>query len=117
MINKRRRYTNATDQRGVEKYRKLKNAIKKGCKKSKEIFLNNICHDTNEALKVRLMDKVYGMVRRFFKLRKVKTASIKEENGIIIYEEAEIAKYWKEYLEQLYREEDVTIDAEIEEEN
>jgi len=57
------------------------------------------------------------MVRRFFKERKVKTVSIKEENSNIIYEEAEVSKCWKEYLEQLYREEDITIDAEIEEEN
>lgn len=44
-------------------------------------------------------------------------ASIKEANGNIIYEEAEVAKCWKKYLEQLYREENMTIDAEIEEEH
>jgi len=43
MINERRRFKNVTDQREVEKYRKLKNAINKECKKSKDIFLNNIC--------------------------------------------------------------------------
>jgi len=43
MINERRKYKNATDQRGKEKYRKLKNAINRECKKSKEVFLNNIC--------------------------------------------------------------------------
>lgn len=51
MINERRKYKNATDQRGKEKYRKLKNAINRECKKSKEVFLNSICKDINEALK------------------------------------------------------------------
>lgn len=59
------------------------------------------------------MDKPYEIVRRFFKERKVKMASIKEANGNIIHEEVEVAKYWKKYLEQLYREENITIDAEI----
>ncbi|VVC42486.1 Hypothetical protein CINCED_3A008540 [Cinara cedri] len=57
------------------------------------------------------------MVIRFFKERKFKTASIKKANGNIIYEETDVAKCWKTYLEQLYCEEDMTIDAEIEEEN
>ncbi|XP_025412229.1 uncharacterized protein LOC112684781 [Sipha flava] len=87
------------------------------CKKSKEVFLNNICQDIDEALKVGLMDKAYGIVRTFFKERKVKITSIKEANGNIIYEEAEVAKCWKKYLEQLYREENMTIDAEINEEH
>jgi hypothetical protein len=117
MINERRKYKNATDQRGKEKYGKLKNAINRECKKSKEVFLNNICQDIDEALKVGLMDKAYGIVRTFFKERKVKITSIKEANGNIIYEEAEVAKCWKKYLEQLYREENMTIDAEINEEH
>lgn len=54
----------------MEKYRKLKNAINRDCKKSKEVFLNNICQDINETLKMGQMDKAYGMVRRFFKERK-----------------------------------------------
>ncbi|KAF0753999.1 craniofacial development protein 2-like [Aphis craccivora] len=95
MINERRKYKNATDQRGKEKYRKLKNAINRECKKSKE--------NINEALKVGLMDKTYGIVRTFFKERKFKMASIKEANGNIIYEEVEVAKCWKKYLEQLYQ--------------
>jgi hypothetical protein len=113
MINKRRRYKNDTDQRRMKKYEKLKNAINRECKKSKEVFLNNICQDINEALKVGLNDKAYGMVRRFFKERKTKTASIKEANDNNIYKEAEVAKYWKKYLEQLYCEENTTIDTEI----
>jgi len=44
-------------------------------------------------------------------------ASIKEANGNIMYEEAEVAKCWKKYLEQLYREENMTIDAEIDDEH
>lgn len=44
-------------------------------------------------------------------LRKEKTASIKEANGSIIYKEAEAAKCWKKYLEQLYCEESTTIDT------
>jgi len=43
-------------------------------------------------------------------------ASIKEANGNIIYEEAEVAKCWEKYLEQLYREENMTMDAVIDEE-
>jgi len=44
-------------------------------------------------------------------------ASIKEANGNIIYEEAEVATCWNKYLEQLYREENMMIDAEIDEEH
>lgn len=57
------------------------------------------------------------MVKSFFKERKVKTTSIKEANSNIIYEEAEVEKCWKKYLEQLYCEENTTIDTEILEES
>lgn len=80
-------------------------------------IFNNICQDINEALKMGLMDKAYGIVRRFFKERKVKMASIKEANGNIIYEETKVAKCWKNYLKQLYHEENMTIDAKIDEEH
>jgi hypothetical protein len=122
MINERRKYKSATNQRRKKKYRELKNAMNRECKKSKEVFLNNIYNNNynntiNEALKVGLMDKAYRTVRRFFKERKDKMASIKEAIGNIIYEEAEVAKCWKRYLEQLYHEENVIIDAEINEEH
>lgn len=63
------------------------------------------------------MDKEYGMIKRFFAERKVKTVSIKEANGNIIYEEVYVTKYWKGYLEQLYHKEDITIKVEMEEHN
>lgn len=99
MINERWKYENAKDQRGIKKYKKLKNEINRECRNSKGVFLNNICQDINEALKLGLMDKSYTMVRRFFGERKVKNASIKGVNGNIIYEETEVTTFWKEYLE------------------
>jgi len=117
MINEKGRYKNATDQRGMEINRKLKNAINREFKKSKDVFLNNFCQYIYETLKLGLVDKAYGMIKKCYKKRNVKTASIKEANGNIIYEEAKVAKYWKKYLEPLYRENDITIDAEIEEES
>jgi esterase/lipase len=51
MINERRKYKNSTDQRSREKYRSLRNAINRECRKSKEAFLDSICTKVNIQLK------------------------------------------------------------------
>lgn len=43
MINERSKYKNATDQQGMEKNRRLRNLIKRECRKSKEAFLDSTC--------------------------------------------------------------------------
>lgn len=65
MINEKRKYKNVTDQNGVKKYKKLKNAMNRECKKKRSV-LNNICQDINEALNLGLKDKAYEMVKRYF---------------------------------------------------
>jgi len=72
MINERRKYKNATDQRGMEKYRSLRNSINRECRKSKEAFLDSICTEVNIQLKSGQMDKAYGMVKTFFGDKKIK---------------------------------------------
>jgi len=60
MINERRKYKNATDHLGREKYISLRNAINRECRKScEEAFLDGICTEVGVQLKSGQMDKAY----------------------------------------------------------
>lgn len=79
MIKERRIKKNITNKREMEKYRRLRMQYIENARKKRKYYLNNICQDINIALKLRLMDKAYRMVRRFFGEQKVKTANIKKK--------------------------------------
>jgi len=91
MINERRKYKNVMDQRGMEKYKSLKNSINRECSKSKETFLDSICTEVNVQMKLRQMVNAYGIVKTFFVGRKIKLKCIKGKSGEILFEELEIA--------------------------
>lgn len=58
MRNQIKKYKDAADQSGMEKYRKLRNAINNECKKSKEAFLNNNQTEVNKQMKSVHVDKI-----------------------------------------------------------
>lgn len=53
-------------------YMKWNNEINREYRISKGVFLNNIYRNINEALQLRLIDKAYGMVSKFFGEKKLK---------------------------------------------
>lgn len=66
----------------MKKYKELKNAMNRKCKK-KEVFLNNICQDINEALNLGFMDKAYVMVKSCFGEQNVKPQVLKDQMVIL----------------------------------
>lgn len=59
------------------KVKGLNNELNRECRKGKEIFLNNIFQDIIEAIKFGLINKAYGMVRRFLGKEKLKKQILK----------------------------------------
>uniref|UniRef100_A0A8D8XEA4 Craniofacial development protein 2 n=1 Tax=Cacopsylla melanoneura TaxID=428564 RepID=A0A8D8XEA4_9HEMI len=100
LIHERRKYKTISDEEGQRTYRRLRNEINRKCKRDKE--LNDICEEINNELNADNLDKAYGMVKQFFGEAKKKSSGIQNEIGQLVYEEKEIAKRWKEYLEKLY---------------
>lgn len=121
LIDERKKYKSATTDQGKQAYRRLKNEVIRKSRRDKENFLNEICEEIDIEFKVNNLDKAYGMVKQFFDEKKNKTCAIKDVRGELVYEEKQITKRWKEYLEKLYGDEDVVEvlerDDEIDQEN
>lgn len=107
LINERRKYKTRDDEEGKRTYRKLRNEIIRKSKRDKDTYLNEICAEINNELNADNLDKAYGMVKKFFGETKKKSQGIQNESGQFLYEEKEIAKRWKTYIEKLYGDNDM----------
>lgn len=107
LINERRKYKTRDDEEGKRTYRKLRNEIIRKSKRDKDTYLNEICAEINNELNADKLDKAYGMVKKFFGETKKKSQGIQNESGQFLYEEKEIAKRWKTYIEKLYGDNDM----------
>lgn len=116
MINERRKYKNSKDEEGLMKYKSLRNRIIRRARQDKEVYLINICDEIEKNMKSGQVDIAYRNVKRFFESKKVRTMSIEDKDGILKYDRESIAKRWKEYLEQLYGENNVNLRIEGEDE-
>uniref|UniRef100_A0A8D8Z0H2 Craniofacial development protein 2 n=1 Tax=Cacopsylla melanoneura TaxID=428564 RepID=A0A8D8Z0H2_9HEMI len=107
MIEERRKWKSVSSDEGKATYRRLKNEIVSKCRRAKEEYMNGICEEIDTELKVDNLDKAYGMVKKFFGEKKNKTTGIQDEKGQYLYDEEDVARRWKEYLEKLYGNEDM----------
>jgi hypothetical protein len=60
------------------------------------------CENIKINMNANKMDKAYGMIKSLSRLPKPRSKIIKNRNGKLILDEDEIAKRWKEYIENLY---------------
>ncbi|KAI5718650.1 hypothetical protein M8J77_024598 [Diaphorina citri] len=107
LINERRNFKNRNDDESKQRYRALRNEIVRKSRRDKETYLNDICEEIDLHLNTNNLDKGYGLVKKFFGDKKNKTSGIKDENGQYLYEEKEIARRWRKYIEQLYGDEEM----------
>ena len=103
LIEKRRKYKNEISEEGMSEYKMYRNLVNREAKKAKEEWLNNICKDIDACLEKGLSDKVYQIIKRFFREYKDKATILRGTDGKIIVEGKKKLKVWKQYIEKLYR--------------
>lgn len=106
LMDQRRKYKNISTEQGQQKYRQLRNRIQRECKKAKEDFMTNKCAEIQRDITEGRSDKAYRNIKSMFRTTKPKNHGIMNKNGEIITENKGIVKRWKEYLEELYKEDE-----------
>lgn len=87
---------------GQERYRALRNLVIRKSKEAKEKYLEENCSDIEILMKTGRREEAYKMVKKFFGQYKPRAGGIEDNNGKMLWEQEDIAKRWKEYLEILY---------------
>lgn len=72
------------------------------------MYLEENCSEINVQIKTGNQDAVYGSV--LFSSYKSRNGWIEDNSGSIVYEKKHIGKVWKEYMEKLYDEIELTED-------
>jgi len=103
MIEERRKYKSSSSIDGQEKYRVLRNLIIRKSREAKEKYLEEKCSEIETLMKTGSSDEVYRTVKMFFGQHKPRAGGIEDNNGRMLYEQNDVAKRWKEYLEILYK--------------
>ncbi|KAE9522192.1 hypothetical protein AGLY_017452 [Aphis glycines] len=101
LIEERRKYKNLNRTEGQKRYRSLRNLIIRKSKEAKEKYLEVNCRDIESLMKTGRREEAYKMVKKFFGQYKPRAGGIEDNNGKMLWEQKDIAKRWKEYLEIL----------------
>ena len=106
MIDERRKFKNAKDRIGKQKYQKLRNEIKRECKKAKEEWMKEKGDEIETLIKKGQIDLAYGKVKTEFGKGRKKANNITSKIGEPIYAAQDKVARWVEYIEELYRSND-----------
>lgn len=104
LIEERRKYTNAKTIEDKIRYRHWKNVVNREAKRAKEKWLGELHEEIEEDLRKGNMEKAYSLINKYFGQRKMKVNTVEDENGKLLFENQEIARRWKTYVENLYDE-------------
>ncbi|KAL4107862.1 hypothetical protein QTP88_018144 [Uroleucon formosanum] len=107
-IEERRKYKNSKDNQGIRKYKELKNKINRDAKEAREKWLENRCHEVELLLKENKMDQAFNTIKKFVSSKTKVNSKIRDENGNLLIDNEDIASRWKQYLELLYYDEEIT---------
>jgi len=102
LIEERRKYKNLNSTEGQKRYRALRNLVIRKSKEAKEKYPEENCNDIEILIKTGRREEAYKMVKNFFGLYKTRAGGIEHNNGKMLWEQEDIVKRRKEYLEILY---------------
>jgi len=88
------------------KYKELKATVQKLVKKDKQIYTDNMCREMKTEAKRGNTRSLFKLIKSLVNERKVGLNVIKSSAGKVLVEPEAIASRWKEYIEELYYDED-----------
>ena len=87
---------------GSEKYKEVKNNIKRCMKNAKENWIGEQCSEIKENLRKNNCKRVYKLVKDLTTLKKGKTNTVQDRSGQCLTEEQQTLNRWTEYCSELY---------------
>lgn len=88
-------------------YKKIKNETINLCRKAKDLWLLENCKDIEYFLTKNNTDKEYNRIKSLEYKPRTKSNIVRDKYGNLLFENEKVAGRWKEYIEELYQEEDI----------
>ena len=82
---------------GSEKYKKVKNNIKRWMKKAKENWIGEQCSEIEENLRKNKSKSAYQLVKDLSTVKQGKATTVQDRSGKCLTEERQILNRWTEY--------------------
>jgi Reverse transcriptase (RNA-dependent DNA polymerase) len=106
-MEERRKWKHQSTEKAKQEYRRLNNKLRRTTEEAKEKWWDEKCKELEELQLRGRYDLVYERVKRLSKKsKKGKGIEVKDKQGKILNEINEIKNRWREYVEELYRNED-----------
>ena len=103
MITDRR---SAKSQGDNQRYRTLHREVKHACRRDKNRFINEICEEIEQHANDYQPKDLFAKVRQLTRQSKLKTWAIDDNQGRPLSSLKEVLNRWREYCEELYKEEE-----------
>jgi hypothetical protein len=101
-IEERRKLKHDSSEEERRQYRTLRNEINRDARKAKERYLEERCKEVEELTKEGKLERAYKTIKQFFGTQRIRCNGVQTEEGVVVYEQKDIAIRWKQYLEKLY---------------
>lgn len=115
LIETRRKFKNQKSIQDKISYRYWKNVVNRECKKAKEKWLSDVHQEIDRYLKEGKMEKAYNLINKYFGQKRMMNNVIEDENGNLLFEDKQIANRWRNYIENLYDDNDTDIELNTDE--
>ena len=85
-----------------EKYKEVKNNIKRCMEKAKENWIGEQCSEIEENLRKNNSKRAYQLVKDLTTVKQGKATAVQDRSGKRLTEERQILNRWTEYCSELY---------------
>lgn len=92
MIQEQRNMKNDITEEGKTKYKALRNRINRESRLAKETFLQEKCKTINQFIHDHKMESAYALAKNFFGEKKMRSNTIEDEYGKLLFESEKIAR-------------------------
>ena len=109
----RRQYKGDKSEDGIRKYKDLKHEIQKLCRQKKNEYFQDKCAEI-EKLEATHNPLLYKKINELIPKRRIRSNTIKDKDGKLLFEPERILERWAQYVEELYNDKRDTSDQDIE---
>ena len=94
------------EHKGRDRYKEYDKLVKKKCTEAKEEWYNSKCTEIESMSRHGNQASMYQKIKDFAYEKKASSGGcIKDKNGEILFETRDIMKRWREYVEELFKDE------------
>ena len=103
-MEERRKYKSQHTEEARKEYRRLNNELRRETRKAREKWWTEQCEDIEELQRQGRQDQMYDRIKKLTRKQRGVRTGVKAKNGELLTKNEDIKARWKEYVEELYKE-------------